>query len=489
MRYLILIMISMFLVSCSTNTDKTKDIKTNSKKEILKPNINKKIVKKGDNMQKISPEKLKLIKGDWLGNLKVNDKQSLRITLSVSQKDNKLVAEMGSPDQMKMGIHIDSITYIDDVLEFKLDKLKISFKGKLDNNILKGTFIQNGAKFPLELSKIKSLNSLKKVYKQMPKKPYPYIEEEITFLNKKDNIELAGTLTYPQSDKFKAFPAVILIAGSGPNDRNETPIKHFLYIADKLTKQGYAVLRFDKRGIKKSKGDYKSATTYDFASDVSAAIDYLLTKKIINKEKIGLFGHSEGAMIAPLVATQRKDISFLILMGTPGVDGENILLQQSEDISRANGVDEKKVKENTEKNRKIYDLVKKSKTYKKIDALKKELVKISPELKENLKNILSPWFVKFLNFKPSKYLEKITIPTLVLSGELDLQVNPIPNNKAIKEALDKAKNKNYKIITFKKLNHLFQTAKTGNPNEYGKLDEIMNEKVMETVEKWLKTLK
>jgi len=439
--------------------------------------------------------------GNWLGILNITKTRSLRITFTITKKDNKLIGKLGSPDQMAMNIPIDEIKYDDNILDIKVDKFQINFKGKLDEGMIKGEFIQKGMKFTLELTKLETVKNLVKKYKQMPKKPYPYIEEEVSFINKQKNIEfldpskkieikLSGTLTYPKtSDKNKKFPAIILIAGSGPNDRNETPMKHFLYISNKLTKQGYAVLRFDKRGIKKSRGDYKNATTYDFADDVGAAIDYLLSREIIDKEKIGLLGHSEGAMIAPIVASFRKDIKFLILMGTLGVDGMDGLIKQAEDVARVSGVNEKKIMQAKEINKKVYSLVKESRYSKKIDAVKNKLIKISPNVKSQMNILLSPWFVTFLNFKPSKYLEKITIPTLVLSGEKDIQVNPILNNKAIKKALDKANNKNYEIKTFKNLNHLFQTSKTGNPNEYGKLDEIMNEKVMEYVKNWLKTIK
>ena len=191
-------------------------------------------------------------------------------------------------------------------------------------------------------------------------------------------------------------------------------------------------------------------------------------------------------MIAPVVASMyRKDIKFLILMGTPGVNGEEILLKQTYDIAKASGVKEEKVKKMIEMNKKIYDLVKKSKTHKKINWIKEEIIKISPETEKQMKILLSPWFVEFLSFEPKKYLEKINIPVLVLSGEKDLQVSAKENNKAIKKTFEKAGNKKYEIVTFRNLNHLFQTAKTGLPAEYGKLNEIINEKVLNKIINWL----
>jgi len=447
---------------------------------------------KGDSMEQIL--------GNWLGNLKINERNSLRITftITINKKDNKLTGVMGSPDQLAMNIPLDMVDYKEDKLVIELKKLNINFTGKLIKNKLKGVFKQNGASFPLELFKIKSIKSVGKTYKQTPKKPYPYIEEEIIFKNEekeityydksqKVNVILAGTLTYPKvTDKKKKFPAIVLISGSGPNDRNETPMKHFLLLADRLTKNGFVVLRFDKRGIGKSKGNYKRATTYSFSSDVNSAVDYLLTRDFVDKNKIGLLGHSEGAMIAPVVASvYRKDISFLILMGTPGVSGDEILIKQTYDIAKVSGIKEDKLKKMIEKDKKIYALVKKSKTSKKIDGIREEIIKISPEAKKQIKTLLSPWFVDFLRFNPEKYLKKIKIPTLILSGEKDLQVSSKENNKAIKEALDKAGNKEYEIVTFKNLNHLFQTAKTGTPSEYAKLDEIINEKVLEKIINWL----
>ena len=347
-----LLILSIFIVSCSSNEKLSETSSPSAKKNIL----NKENNKKSENNKKIKiSETNNLILGNWLGTLKVNEKQSLKLTLTVLSENGSLKALLGSPDQMAMGMKADFIEYKDYKVNIKLTKLNVEFNGKLKNNTIKGIFKQNGASFPLELSRVKSLESLQKTYKQTPQKPYPYIEEEITFLNKKINIELAGTLTYPKDiKKDTKIPAIIMIAGSGPNDRNETPMGHFLYIADKLTKQGYAVLRFDKRGIKKSKGDYKSATTYDFAEDVFYAVDYLLTKNFIDNKKIGLFGHSEGGMIAPVVNTMRKDISFMILMGAPGLKGVDVLLKQSRDILKVSGTNDKKINEIEDKNKKIY---------------------------------------------------------------------------------------------------------------------------------------
>ncbi len=490
---ILIILIIPFLLSCSkkesisTKKKNTSTMLSNQKDTSMLSNHkkdtfdNKKRVKSQKKEQKM--EKLE-ISGNWLGILVINEKTKLKITFTFNLEKGLIKAFMGSPDQMAMKIDIDRVEFKDNSLKLEIKKANIEYKAIYKNNKIIGTFKQNGMSFPLELKRVKSLDDVVKKYKQTPKKPYPYTEEEITFKNSKAKITLSGTFTYPKVGKN--FTTIVLISGSGPNDRNETAMGHFLLLSDYLTRKGYATLRFDKRGIKKSTGNYSKATTLNFAEDVEFAVDYLKTRKEVNIKKIGLIGHSEGGLIAPIVASKRDDIAFIILMAGTGVSGEEILLKQNYDIAKAAGVTEEDLEKSKVLNKKIYDLIKTEKDPK---ILEEKIVKLEPKLKNQISTLKGKWFKKFLTLEPKTYLQKVTIPILAINGDKDLQVSAKENLEEIEKALKVANNKNYTIKYFKGLNHLFQTCKTGSPSEYVKLDEIIAPQVLEFISNWLKELK
>ena len=246
-------------------------------------------------------------------------------------------------------------------------------------------------------------------------------------------------------------------------------------ISDYLTKNGIAVLRYDDRGVAQSKGDFKTATTVDFASDVESAIAYLKTRKEINSKKIGLVGHSEGGIIAPMVASHSKEVNFIVLLAGTGIRGDKLLLLQQELIAKASGASETEIKKSKEINSKVFEIVLKSKS---TESLKEDLTKY---LKETIKNnpedtipkgmteekfvslqvaqIVSPWMQYFIKYDPAPALEKVKCPVLAVNGEKDLQVPPKENLQAIEKALRKGGNQNVTIREFPGLNHLFQDAK------------------------------
>ncbi|NBP70884.1 MAG: alpha/beta hydrolase, partial [Cytophagia bacterium] len=257
------------------------------------------------------------INGQWNGLLKVQGTQ-LRVVFNLKQTENGLSATLDSPDQGAKGIPTTASSFENGVLKIAIANLTVEYEGTLgSDNIIVGTFKQAGVAFPMNLSKEK-IEKEKIVRPQEPAKPYPYYTEDVTFENKSAGISLAGTLTLPE--KEGVFPVVILISGSGPQNRDEELMGHkpFLVLSDHLTKNGIAVLRYDDRGTALSKGDFKTATSVDFATDVEAAMAYLKTRKEINKKKMGLIGHSEGGLIAPMVASRSKDVSFMVLLAGPG---------------------------------------------------------------------------------------------------------------------------------------------------------------------------
>lgn len=326
------------------------------------------------------------------------------------------------------------------------------------------------------------------------------VSKNITFKNIEDDITLSGTLSIPTKDG--TFPAVILISGNGEHNRNEEfgNFKPFLDISNYLTKRGIAVLRFDKRGVGESTGNYDSANSFDFANDVISATNYLLTRKEINKKKIGLIGHSEGGLIASIVASGSSNISFIVSLAGPSLSGDEILLSQQKAIASAKGTDESEIEKNQKLNRDAFEIVKQ---YKDKDTLNKKMTEYikrislnDPDKPENMTyeeyvivqvdGILRPWMVNFLRYNPQKYIENVKIPVLALNGSKDLQVLASENLPEWKRILETSGNKNVTIKELQNLNHLFQTCETGLPDEYEKLNESFSLKAMNEISTWIK---
>ena len=339
---------------------------------------------------------------------------------------------------------------------------------------------------------------------QEPKAPYPYEVEEITFANTKEKINLAGTLTLPKGEEKHA--AVILIAGSGPNDRDETVFGHkpFWVLADYLTRQGIAVLRYDKRGVGESEGEFFTSTTENFADDATAALNYLKTRKEIDHANIGLIGHSEGGVIAPMVAVQTEEVKFVILMAGLGITGTELSLAQNQFAFDKTSLTEEEKENLNQILINIYSNVTKWTEYvgsvEERNQLKKELATLwqnfAPEIRAGVKqevfvektvaNITSPWFRHFLKNNPLTYLQKLSIPVLAINGENDTQVNSQTNLLKIEDALKKANNQHYTIKSYPHLNHLFQESTTGEIDEYGKIEQTMSPEVLTYITDWIK---
>ena len=367
----------------------------------------------------------------------------LGLVFNINKTDSGLISTMDSPDQGAKGIPVATTRFENSTLKIALPNFKIEYEGILgkDNSII-GNFKQSGQCFPLNLSKEKTE---KLVRPQEPTKPYSYYSEDITFENKKAEINLAGTLTLPKNDGV--FPVVILISGSGAQNRDEELLGHkpFLVLSDYLTKNGIAVLRYDDRGTAMSTGNFKTATSIDFATDVEAAVEYLKTKREINKNKIGLIGHSEGGLIAPMVASKLKDVAFIVLLAGTEIKGDQILLLQQKLIGKASGVSDEDLQKNELANRKVFDIVDKSIS---LNQLNTDLTSyIKQTLKDNstaeklagmsddefvklqVKQIANPWMQYFIKYNPAPTLEKVKCPVLALNGEKDLQVLPKENLK------------------------------------------------------------
>lgn len=439
----------------------------------------------------------------WEGKLKINGGIQLRIVLNIYKgKDGKLTATMDSPDQGSKGIPVSTVKLDDTSLEFSVKGIGGSYKGKLNDakTEAEGTWTQAGD-LPLNLKKVDKTSEVRRT--QVPKPPFPYKAEEVSFDNPEAHNTLAGTLTLPEGDG--PFPVVILISGSGPQDRDETLLGHkpFLVLADAVTRRGVGVLRFDDRGVGKSTGDHSKATSADFATDVKAGIDYLKTRKDVDAKKIGLMGHSEGGLIAPMVAAAHPDdVAFLVLLAGPGVPGDEILTAQSALIMKAMGAGEDDIAKGLATSKKIYEAIR---TEKDDAALSKTLAALAKEAYESLsekerkelganakaqvdaqiKMVQSPWFRFFLRYDPRPTLAKVKCPVLAINGENDLQVPPKQSLPEIEKAIRSGGNEHVTIKELPGLNHLFQTSETGAPGDYGQIEETFSPKALEVIGDWL----
>jgi len=435
------------------------------------------------------PAKPSDIDGDWLGTVDTG-MGKLRLVLHLTNGEDGLTATMDSLDQGANGLPVTSITRTGASLKFEMKSIGGSYDGTIsaDLRTFSGTWTQGGKSFPLAFKRVKNAADLELRRPQNPVKPYPYREEEVSYNNPAAKIQLAATLTIPPGKG--PFPAVLLIVGSGPHDRDETLMGHkpFLVLADYLTRKGIAVLRADKRGVGKSGGNYSQAVMADFASDAESGVGYLKTRTEVNPHKIGLVGHSEGGSEAPLAATHDPDVAFIVLMAGPGVPGDEILAQQVVLIGRAAGKSQEEVEKDAAIQKEVLATVKKDEDD---AALEKDLRAVmagkvpEAQMGMQIKIVSSPWFRDFLKYDPAATLSKVTCPVLDINGEKDLQVPPEQNLAAIRKALAAGGNKNFEVDELPGLNHLFQTAKTGGVGEYGDIEETMSPVALEKVASWI----
>ena len=433
------------------------------------------------------------VEGVWQGALEGNGMR-LRLQLHVSHDDQKhLIASLDSPDQGLSGLPAIKVSQKESAFHFEIPVVEAVYDGTLDatKSVITGSLKQSGSERTLNFKRSNQLLELRRP--QTPAKPYPYREEEVTFANPKANISLAGTLTIPAGPG--PWPAAVLIGQAGQYDRDETIMGHhpFLVLADHLTRKGIAVLRFDPRGIGKSTGDYASATKDDFSTDTEAALVYLESRKEIDAKRIGLISHSEGGIIAPIVAARSKGIAWMVLLAAPGLKGEDLLLLQSERILRISGVDGDEISRSLAFNRKSYELIRQEKDPVVLESKLQDLVESATmsaslppaALQAQLRTLVSPWFRDYIDYDPLPSLQKAVCPVLALGGEKDLQIPAKENLANIQKALQDGGNKNFLVSELPGLNHLFQHAPTGSPGEYGGIEETMAPEALNAISDWV----
>ncbi len=359
-----------------------------------------------------------------------------------------------------------------------------TFAGTLSNegSTILGDFTQGPAKltFTLRRNTTGTPTVVPVARPQEPKPPYPYDADEVTIQNSAAGVRLAGTLTTPRT--HGAYPVVILISGSGQQDRNETIFGHkpFLVLADYLTRRGIAVLRMDDRGVGGTTGNPALATSEDFAGDVLAAVAFLKTYASTSRSRIGLIGHSEGGIIAPMVAVRSADVAFEVLLAGSGVTGEQILYEQAAMLAQSQGATAEQIAQGRALQERLYGVLK-SETD--VAVMRERIRAINGDA--SARALTSPWFRFFVTYDPASALRAVKIPTLALNGEKDLQVPFKQNLPAIEAALKTAGNTDVTVRSFPNLNHLFQTSRTGLPGEYAQIEETMAPVVLETIADWI----
>jgi uncharacterized protein len=449
------------------------------------------------------------IVGTWSGELEVSGTR-LPLVFHIRGEVGRLTATMDSPMQGAMGIPVDTVRFADGVVTMLLLPINGTYTGRLTGaDVLEGQWQQGPGSLPLTLRR-GAADVVQLRRPQHPQPPFPYRTEEVRFRNEAAGITLAGTLTIPQGNG--PFPGVVLVSGSGPQDRDETLMGHkpFLVISDHLTRAGIAVLRYDDRGVAASEGDFAAATTRDLAGDAAAAATFMATRPEVDGTRVGIAGHSEGGLIAPLVATgwngyPRADLAFIVLLAGPALPGDEILRLQADLIMAAGGAAPEMREQALASQARVLEVIRTEadasrRQQRMREVLREGLDAMTPQqraaqgvpagqeqawIDAGVAQAGTPWFYEFVRLDPRPALRQVAIPTLALFGELDLQVPPRGNEAAMLEALRAAPVNDFAVITLPGLNHLFQTATTGAPAEYGSIEETFAPAALQAMTGWI----
>lgn len=441
-------------------------------------------------------------KGTWEGTLKVG--QEIHVIFNILENnDHSLTSTTDSPDQSIFGFKCDTTFISGDSIKIEIKGFRASFAAKLTSDSTMSGIVTQGLSMPIVLKRKSTV--VKDKYPQTPKPPFPYKSEDVEYDNTDKSLHYGATITIPEGKG--PFPAAVLITGSGGQDRDETILGHkvFAVLADALTRNGIVVLRVDDRGMGKSTGDIASSTSEDFAKDVNTSFDYLLSRPEVNKKKAGLIGHSEGGMIAPMVATQRSDVNYIVLLAGPGIRSSELMMEQNKAILSSSGISQPAVDAYMLYYRKIMDIVNSSADSLAIiksianaskqwadttdAALQKEFYSSDTQREQQtllLAQILATkWFGYFLRFDPQPNLEKLRCKVLAINGNKDVQIIAGSNLAGIEKSLKKSKTKTYTVKELPGLNHLFQTCNKCTYTEYGELEETFSPVALKEINDWL----
>jgi pimeloyl-ACP methyl ester carboxylesterase len=442
--------------------------------------------------------------GIWEG--KINVGVNVRLVFTIREDaSQKFTAVMDMPDQGVNAMVSKNVSVSKDSIVINIKEFDATYTGvQINDTTIQGKW-QKGISTDLELRKVEKVKLIQRP--QTPVLPFPYKSEDVIFTNNDKTIQYGATITIPNGNG--PFPAVVLITGSGQQNRDEQIAGHkpFAVIADHLTRNGFIVFRVDDRGIGQTTGDVLTATTLDFCGDINTSIEYLRSRKEVDKKRLALIGHSEGGMIAQMLASARKDIAAIVLLAAPGKSGEQVLVEQNRAFYANAGLPADYVNSYASL---FTSILQHSKGESDIDKIKSKVaaeteswIKTTPknvvvattgifneEKKTEFINKLSemlniPWVRYFLNFQPAEYLKKVTCKVFALNGARDIQVLSQSNLTVIEAALKVSKSQKYQIKEYEGLNHLFQKCKTCASTEYGMLDETISVEVLKDITSWL----
>jgi pimeloyl-ACP methyl ester carboxylesterase len=435
------------------------------------------------------------VEGHWEGKIETPG-PGLPVVVDLTFSDGAWSGSFDSPMQGATGIPLEGILVEGTKIRFSIQGIpgKPTFEGKLEAGVIEGTFTQMGQSFAFSLGREQVALPPRP---QEPQPPFPYDTREVEYAN--GEITIACTLTLPRGEG--AHPAVHLITGSGPQDRDEAIFGHkpFLVLSDDLARAGLAVLRCDDRGVGGSGGALSTSTTAELAEDAVAALRFLKAQPGIDPQRIGLVGHSEGGIIAPLIASRSADVAFVVMLAGPGVPGQQILVRQTELLLRAGGVSGEEAAGALAAQHRLLDLVVQGadeqalhEPYRELAALQFSAAgsEIDPAaldqaITAGVAELTTPWFRFFLTHDPRPALRQVKVPVLALNGELDLQVDPGQNLPEITRALEQAGNPDVTVKELPRLNHLFQEARSGAVAEYASIEETINPLALKTIREWI----
>jgi fermentation-respiration switch protein FrsA (DUF1100 family) len=436
--------------------------------------------------EKVMPAKaslnLQIFTGHWQGELKVSEEQSIDFIFNISQSPKGLVASLDVPSQHQFGLDFDTVTQKGNSISLVLTAAGIEYYGDLVNGKIQGEYQQGGFKAPVVLVK-RQAPSVRQPKPQDPSATPDYLVETVTFPNQHDGHTLAGTLTIPKGE-FQY--SVIILSGSGPTQRDGAAYGHKLYavLADQLTKNGIAVLRFDDRGVGESGGDYATATSRDFANDASAALQFMHSHVRVSNSKIGYVGHSEGSLIGAIAMTNKAAVKadFFISLAGPGTSGGHILIDQSYLIQKARGIPSEQLEKSDHLQRQIIAAIENKAPVEQLEQLLAQSGMSTAQIRAQVSQLSSPWMTYFINTDPKVFLRQIKVPVLAINGGKDLQVPARQNIEGFIQSIDKDL-LSYKI--YPNLNHLLQPAVTGLPSEYASIQTTLSAQVIKDIQDWL----
>ena len=429
------------------------------------------------------------IEGYWKGQLDLGV-QKLEVAFDIKAAENGFSATLDVPAQGASDIPVDETVFQDNHLQLTMKAMGASYSGTLNEGRIEGEFTQRGMTFPLNLEK--GERESQRARPQDPQPPFDYRIEEVSFVNEKEGNTLTGTLTIPTGNG--PFPAMVLVSGSGQQNRDEELMNHrpFWVIADYCAMHGVAVLRYDDRGMGASTGEVEDATSLDFSYDAEAAFDFLRKQKHIDAKRVGILGHSEGGVINFMVSARRPEVAFLVSLAGPSVNGIEVLKAQGEAIYRAQGLSEEAIAFSSATNNQLYGIIEESESREEADSQLRQLVKgwgYNEELTERtVGELASPWMYYFLKYDPTEAIVKTTCPALLLNGSKDMQVIASQNMPSYERIIAEHGKTNLTLRELPDLNHLFQHCETGSPNEYFEIDETISPEVLEMIVGFVKSV-